>query len=377
MKVKVLSDEFKKLATSVSPFAGGNIEPTSGMVGLTFTKACLIIRAFAGTWAWGEIDCRVDGYERDMNLVISDDGLKVALLYCDGDSMVLDVSDDRLLVGSATIKTMATRTVEDLTPNIDLSTASWIMLPEQAKRVVSASLTDRNSTHGQGANLHLDPDAIFCLTGDGVHASVFIVDWELDQRVIVPFDVAKVISSKGSGDISFCELRDLLVLAIDGLHVATPQVGGGGISDEFSSMLKGVWFPIAELGTVSASLITELDVADLQSDVPTICLWSRAEKGPDLYFHSPGSEVGSNSGSIWSNLKDFRVCVNPAFLKKLIPRYDMWRIGTISYKDGGEPVLLMEEESGVYHHLNSKSLLGGADHDELFQKIIDEHDYKE
>jgi hypothetical protein len=248
------------------------------------------------------------------------------------------------------------------------------MLPDQAKRVILASLADGKST-SDVANLHLDPDAIFCIAEGGFHSSTFLIRWELEERVLVPPGIAKMIAGKGS-EVAFCIAGNILVLSIDGLHVATPQVGSDGLSADRSDLLKKKWFQVSGSGVTSSNLTTELDVAILQSDGnDRILLWTNDERSSDLHFFSPGSEVGNNSGSLWSNLTNFKICVDPVLMRRLVPTNDMWEMSVISYTGGGMPVLMVKEESGVHHHLMSKAATGN--HDEYFQKIIDEFDYKE
>ena len=366
MKVKVISEDFKSLAKGVLPFSGGHMA-TAGVVGLSFTETHVIIRAFAGTWAWGEVECHVEDYHEDIHLVVSDRGLEVALLYCDGENIIFDVSSDRFVAGSATIKTLASRTVEDLTPGIDLLDVDcWNILPDQAKRVIRVSLTDTQNAHGSLTNLHLAPDVIFVIAKAGSHLSAFIPDWGLDQTVVVPHDVAATVARK-SGEITFCVLGDIVVFAIDNLHIATPQVGGveGKTPEEVYVKCDS-----SKLGAVSSDLIRELDVALLQAENPDIFLWT--DGSSDLYYHSPGSESGSNNGKVWSDLDyAFKICVCPILMKRLIPVGDMWKMGTLSYKEDGHHILNVVEESGVYHHLMSKA--HKDNHDELFEKIINKY----
>lgn len=366
MKVKVNSGNFKSLATSILPFSGGYMMPTAGAVGMTFTKNQLTIRAFAGTWAWGHVECSTEEHAEDLHIVVSGKGIEIAMLYCDDEDIILDVLEDRLLVGKATIKTLSdkTRTVGDLTPSIDINDANWVILPEQMKRVIKVSLTDNQ---GLGmTSLRLTPAAIIAQSKGGIHASIFCLDWDLDVRLIVPHDVAHAVA-RLSDEVSVCTLRDLVVFTAGDLHIATPQEGDPSTGIEADKVLLGEKCMISKPGTVSDSLLRELHVAILQSDSPDLFLWTNG--GTDLYFYSADAETGSNTGFVWSSLEDFKVCVDPAYLNKLIPTGDMWKIGLFSYTADSPTVILIEEESGVVHHLMSKAM--ADNHGEYLQKIID------
>lgn len=376
MKVKFLSKEFKDMASKVTPFSASKILASSGVVGMTIRDGSATIRAFNGTWAWGDVSCEVDGFTEEVFLAIRDNAMKIMQLHCIGDDFSIDVSDDGVVVGSTTIKLLQDEWDEhSLSPKVNLNDAHWLLVPGQVSSIVSTSINDSNNW-SKFSVLYMEPDIIYAI-GNPVPRSIAEIDFGLDSRLAIPYAIATYMSRMlaGGNEVSLAVLDEIIIVECNGFHIASTQAEMAFDSLPGKDiMLDGR--NISNDGIVGVNIGLQLDIAALR-DCSFIYLWTN-ENHPGLHFHSPGDETGSSSGTVWSSLENFRFVGGISYLQKLIPTTQMWRICTIAFRNKDDeftedyPTLVVSTEDGVRHYLSEVSTGPG-----IFDKIIEDHEYEE